>query len=90
MHDTGRGEPPGSNDAPSGNDDGKKPQHCPELTEEVARTGIPVLQQEEADNALDDRIPALDQTFAMFEKTVPVLEETADTPDLPPDAGGGA
>ena len=90
MHDTGRRDPPGSNNARSGNGGGKRPQHCPELTEEVAQTAIPVLQQEVADNALDDGIPALDQTFTMFEKTVPALEETADTPDLPPDAGGSA
>ena len=30
------------------------------------------------------------KTFTMFEKTVPVLEEAADPPDLPPGAGGGA
>ena len=63
MHDTGRRDPPGSDNTSSGNDGGKKPQHCPELTEEVAQTGIPVLQQELADNALGDSIPALDQNL---------------------------
>ncbi len=90
MHDSGRRDPPDSNSTQSGNAGGEKPQHCPELTEEVARTGIPVLLQEAADNALDGSIPALDQTFTMLEKTVPVLEETADPSALPPDAGGGA
>ena len=88
MHDSGRRDPPGSNNESSGNDGGKRPQHCPELTEEVTQTGIPVLQQELTDSALDDGIPALDQTFTMFERTVPVLEETADPPDPSPDAGG--
>lgn len=90
MHDTGRGGPPGSDNAPSGNDGRNRPQHCPELTEEVAQAGIPVLEQEVAGNALDDRIPALDQTFTMFEKNVPVLEESADPAAPLPDAGGDA
>ena len=90
MHDAGRRGPTVSNNAPSGNDDGNNPQHCPELTEEVAQTGIPVLEQEVAGNKLDDSIPALDQTLTMFEKNVPVLEETADSSALPPDPGGDA
>lgn len=90
MPDTGRRDPPGSNNAPSANDGRKKPRHSPELTEEVAQAGIPVLQQEVAGNALDDSIPALDQTFTMFEKNVPVLDETADPSALTSDVAGDA
>ena len=90
MPDTGRRDPPGSNNAPSANDGRRQPRHSPELTEEVAQTGIPVLQQEVAGNALDDSIPALDQTFTMFEKNAPVLDETADPSALTSDVAGGA
>ena len=90
MPDTGRRDPPGSNNALSGNDGRKPAQHSPDLTQEVAQAGIPVLQQEVTGNALEDSIPALDQTLTMFEKNVPVLDETADpsalTSDVPADA----
>ena len=46
----------------------------PELTKQVRQADIPVLDQPVAAAALDDDIPVLEETFAEFEKTIPVLE----------------
>lgn len=87
MPDPGDRVPADGNNAPAGHD---TPEHFPELTEEVTQAGIPVLDEQVAGNVLDDSMPALDETFTMFEKNVPVLDETADPSALSPDAGGDA
>ena len=90
MPDPGDRVPADGNNTPAEHDNGKPPERFPELTEEVTQAGIPVLDQQVAGNVLDDSMPALDETFTMFEKNVPVLDETADPSALPPDAGGDA
>ena len=51
-------------------------KRLPELTGRVRRADIPVLEQPVAAIAVDEEIPVLEETFAEFEKTIPVLEET--------------
>lgn len=88
MPDPGDRVPADGNNAPTEHDNRKTPQHFPELTEEVTQAGIPMLDQQVAANVLDDNMPTLDETFTMFEKNVPVLDETADPSALSPDTGG--
>ena len=71
MPDPGRRFTARRNDAPPGGD--VNPEHCPELTQEVKRADIPVLDQQVAAEALQENIPVLEETFTMFEKTIPVL-----------------
>ena len=81
-------DPAGSDNAPPADDNGRRPQHCPELTEEVTHAGIPVLDQQVAGNVMEDKLPALEETFVLFEDKVPVLDETADQSALSPDVAG--
>ena len=74
MADSGRRFSVGRHDAPSAKDGRKIPEHCPELTEEVTQADIPVLHQRVTGNT----IPALEETFTLFEKNVPVLVEAAE------------
>ena len=90
MPDPGDRVPAGGTTASSDDDSGKTTGRFPELTEEVTQAGIPVLGQQVAGNVLDDSMPALDETFTMLEKNVPVLDETADPSALSPDTGGDA
>ena len=76
------------NDAPPGGD--VNPEHCPELTQEVKHADIPVLAQQVAAEALQDNIPVLEETFTMFEKTIPVLDEEAVPVGLTVDVAGKA
>ena len=78
------------NDAPPGGDSKKIPEHCPELTQEVKHADIPVLAQQVAAEALQDNIPVLEETFTMFEKTIPVLDEEAVPVGLTVDVVGKA
>ena len=50
------------------------------MTKQVRQADIPVLDQPVAVAALNDDIPVLEETFAEFEKTIPVLEETVPGP----------
>ena len=76
------------NDAPPGGD--VNPEHCPELTQEVKRADIPVLDQQVAAEALQDNIPVLEETFTMFEITIPVFDEEAVPVGLTVDVAGKA
>ena len=78
------------NDAPPGGDSKKIPEHCPELTQEVKHADIPVLDQQVTAQALQDNIPVLEETFTMFEKTIPVLDEEAVPVGLTVDVAGKA
>lgn len=78
----------GKDNASSDKDSRKIPGHCLELTEEVTEADIPVLGQPVAAVALDDHIPVLEETFAAFEKTIPVLEEMAEPYATNPDIAG--
>ena len=69
---------------PPGGDSKKIPEHCPELTQEVRHADIPVLDQQVSAGALQDNIPVLEETFIMFEKNIPVLDEEA-APVVPAD-----
>lgn len=61
----------------------KTERRLPALAQQVAQTGVPVLQQGAGVIALDDDdVPVLEETFAEFEKTVPVLEQSA-SPSAP-------
>ena len=88
MPDPGRRFTARRNDAPPGGD--VNPEHCPELTQEVKRADIPVLDQQVAAEALQDNIPVLEETFTMFEKTIPVLDEEAVPVGLTVDVAGKA
>ena len=88
MADSGRRFSGGKNNASSDNGSREIPERCPELTEEVTEADIPVLDQPVAAVALDEHIPALEETFAAFEKTIPVLEEMAEPYAPNPDTTG--
>ena len=88
MPEAGSREPAGSDSAPPADENRKRPQHYPELTGEVTHAGIPVLDQPVAGNVLEDRIPALEETIALFEKNAPVLDEAADPSALSPGVAG--
>ena len=88
MPDPGRRFTARRNDAPPGGD--VNPEHCPELTQEVKRADIPVLDQQVAAEALQENIPVLEETFTMFEKTIPVLDEEAVPVGLTVDVAGKA
>ena len=53
------------------------PERCPELTDEVEHSAIPVLDQQVGADVLDATIPLLEETFSLFEKNIPVLDEAA-------------
>ena len=63
---------------------GKAGQRLPELARQVAQAEIPVLDQAVGVVSLDDDLPVLEETFAEFEKIVPVLGERADASDPAP------
>ena len=88
MPDPGRRITARRNDAPPGGD--VNPEHCPELTQEVKRADIPVLDQQVAAEALQDNIPVLEETFTMFEITIPVFDEEAVPVGLTVDVAGKA
>ena len=88
MPEAGRRERAGSDNAPPADNKSRSPQHYPELTEEVTHAGIPALDQPVAGNVLEEKIPALEETIALFEKNVPVLDETADPSALSPGVAG--
>ena len=69
MADSGRP------DAASGEDTRKR---LPELTAEVGRADIPVLARAAAVVSPVDDLPVLEETFAEFDKTIPILEETVE------------
>lgn len=48
---------------------------------DARQADIPVLEQPVAVIAVDEKIPMLEETFAEFEKTIPVLEEAVPGPD---------
>ena len=77
MPDHGRRGTARRNDALAGGDSTKIPEHCPELTQEVRHADIPVLDQPVTEKALQDTIPVLEETFPMFRKNIPVLDEEA-------------
>ena len=41
------------------------PERCPELTDEVNHTAIPVLDQQVGADVLDATIPLLEETFSL-------------------------
>ena len=49
-------------------------KRLPELNDQVTRGELPVLEHPAAAIAVDEEIPVLEETFAEFEKTIPVLE----------------
>jgi hypothetical protein len=52
----------------------KTRKQLPELDDQVRQVELPVLDQPVAAVAVDEEIPVLEETFAEFEKTLPVLE----------------
>lgn len=52
----------------------KTRKQLPELDDQVRLAELPVLDQPVAAIAVDEEIPVLEETFAEFEKTIPVLE----------------
>ena len=66
------------------------PERCPELTDEVKHTAIPVLDQQVGADVLDATIPLLEETFFLFEKNIPVLDEAADPAGPIADSAGEA
>ena len=52
----------------------KTRKQLPELDDQVRQVELPVLDQPVAAVAVDEEIPVLEETFAEFEKTIPVLE----------------
>jgi len=91
MPDHGRRITACRNDALPGGDSTKIPEHCPELTQEVRHADIPVLEQQVTAEALQDTVPVLEETFQMFQKNIPVLDEEAAPGGLadPPPGGHG-
>ena len=66
------------------------PERCPELTDEVEHSAIPVLDQQVGADVLDATIPLLEETFSLFEKNIPVLDEAADPAGPIADSAGEA
>lgn len=72
MPDPERRFPAGRKDSSSNKD---KQGPYPELTEEFRQADIPVLDQQVAVDLPEDTVPVLEETYAEFEKTIPVLAE---------------
>ena len=87
MPDPERGFPASRNNSPPDKENTDDREHYPELTEEVRQADIPVLEQQPAVDVLENSIPLLEETFSMFEKSVPVLDEITPATNDPDTAG---